>query len=135
VTSAPDEVDALLDAAQRQIAADHRRYRCGVFVIARGERRCFTVTVRRGRGAQVFADVLHASDPELLRASLPWLHAHALRTHGTALVGVDRRWVASPPRTAIVYRKLRPIYLRSPTLTLDQLDPLYSEIVPMYGAR
>jgi len=130
----PARVDAALAPDERQVAADHRAYRCGVFLVTRGERRCFTVTVRRGRGARVFADVLHASDPGLLMDCLPWLSAAALRLHGTVLVGIDRRWVGAAPRGAFTYRKLRPIYLRSPSLTLAELDPLYSEIVPMYGS-
>ena len=129
----PDRVAAALTPGERQVFEDHRRYRCGQFLVVRGDRRCFTVTVRRGRGSQVFADVLHASDPELLVECLPLVHATALVLHRTVLVGIDRRWVPEPPRIAFTYGKLRPIYMRSPTLTLDQIDPLYSEIVPMYG--
>jgi acetoacetyl-CoA synthetase len=131
----PAMIDAELSAEERRIAEDHRRYRCGQFVVIRGPRRCFTVTVRRGRGARVFADVLYASDPALLIDCLPWVHAAALRFHRTVLVGVDRRWVARRPRLAFTYTRLRPIYMRSPTLSIEHIDPLYSEIVPMYGAR
>jgi hypothetical protein len=130
----PSVLDAELAPAERRIAADHRRYRCGLFLLRSGERRCFAVTVRRGRGRRVFADVLYASDPALLMDCLPWVHATAFRFHRTVLVGVDRRWITAPPRLAFTYSNLRPIYMRSPHLSLDSIDPLYSEIVPMYGA-
>jgi hypothetical protein len=135
VITEPRALDAELPPPERRIAEDHRAYRCGQFLLVRGPRRCFAVTVRRGRGVRVFADVLYASDPALLLDCLPWVHATAFRFHRTALVGIDRRWVAHAPRVAFRYTKLRPIYLRSPSIAIQHLDPLYSEIVPMYGAR
>jgi hypothetical protein len=137
VIADPAELDAALargaDAAQRAISRDHAGYRCGRFLLERGDRRCFFVTVRRGRGIRAFADVLHASDPALLLAHLPWIHGPLWRAHGTVLTGIDRRWVAEPPRASFAFTKLRPIYLRSPTVALAQIDALYSELVPMYG--
>ena len=127
-------LDAALGPEERQIAQDHRRYRCGQFLLTAGDRRCFTVTVRRGRGRAVFADVLYASDPALLMDCLAQVHATVFRFHRTILVGVDRRWVPAPPRLAFTYKKLRPIYMRSPDLSLERIDPLYTELVPMYGA-
>jgi hypothetical protein len=129
----PARLEAVLDPVQQAIARDHGRFRCGIFALERGGRRCFVVTVRRGRGIRAFADVLHASDPELLLEHLPWIHAPLLRAHGTLLTGIDRRWVRAAPAASVVYGKLRPIYARSPTLSLDQIDALYSELVPMYG--
>lgn len=133
VIADPARLGAHLDPDQRAIARDHARYRCGIFVLERGDRRCFTVTVRRGRGVRAFADILHASDPDLLLEHLPWIHAPLLRAHGTLLTGIDRRWVRAAPAASFVYTKLRPIYARSPVLSIDQVDALYSELVPMYG--
>jgi len=133
VITDPARLDAILDPAQLTIARDHRRYRCGLLALERGDRRCFVVTVRRGRGIRAFADVLHASDPDLLLEHLPWIHAPLYRAHGTLLTGIDRRWVRAAPAASFVYAKLRPVYARSPILALDQIDALYSELVPMYG--
>jgi len=119
----------------RVISQDHRAYRCGQLLLEAGQRRCFAVTIRRGRGAKAFADVLYASDPELLIDHLPWIHWPLFRAHGTVLTGIDRAWIAHPPRLALTYRKLRPVYLRSGNLDLDRIDALYSELVPMYGHR
>lgn len=135
VVTRPDALDDALDDEQRVIARDHRAYRCGQLLLVNGKRRCFVVTVRRGRGRRAFADVLHASDPEMLIDHLPWIHGPLFRAHGTVLTGIDRRWLPRPPRVSFTYRKLRPIYARSSTVRLDQVDGLYSELVPMYGAR
>jgi hypothetical protein len=134
VTGAPDEIDALLDDEhERRIARDHRLYRCAQLVIARGDRRCLVVAVRRGRGRRHFADILHASDKQLLMQSLPWLHLPLARQLRTALTGIDRRWMAAPPRASFVYANLRPLHVRSPSLAPPDIDALYSEFVPMYG--
>jgi acetoacetyl-CoA synthetase len=130
----PSALDTELAPTERRIAADHRRYRCGQFLLISGDRRCFAVTVRRGRGRRVFADVLYASDPPLLMECLPWVHATAFRFHRTVLLGVDRRWIPAPPRLAFIYTRLRPIYMRSPHLSIEAIDPLYTEIVPMYAS-
>ena len=42
---------------------------------------------------------------------------------------IDAREFATPAG-----KKLRPIYMRSPDLSLERIDPLYTELVPMYGA-
>jgi len=143
VYTKPDALDAKLDADLRKISRDHRAYRCGQLLITHGERRCFVVTVRRGRGMRAFADVLFASDPDMLMEHLPWIHAPQLRALGTVLTGIDRRWVSRVPRASFTYTKLRPLYARIaragaaglPAMTIDRIDTLYSEFVPMYGSK
>ena len=127
------ELPARLTDAERRIFDDHRGYRCGHFLVERGVERCYFVTVRRGRGARAFADVLYASDPELLAAAVAWTHVPLALTHGTFLTGLDRRLLGRRPATAIGYRGLRPLMFRSETLAEHELDTLYSELVPMYG--
>lgn len=133
VISDPARLPGELDPAQQAIARDHAPYRCAQLVLAAGDRRCFVVAVRRGRGVRAFADVLHASDPALLAAALPWVQLPLWRALGTVLTGIDQRWVASRPRLSAVYTKLRPMHIRSSTLAPEQIDALYSELVPLYG--
>jgi hypothetical protein len=135
VISDPARLAGELDPAQQAIARDHAPYRCAQLVLAAGARRCFMVAVRRGRGVRAFADVLHASDPDLLVTALPWIQLPLWRALGTVLTGIDERWVRVRPRLAAVYTKLRPMHVRSSTLVPDQIDALYSELVPLYGAR
>jgi hypothetical protein len=82
---------------------------------------------------QVFADVLHASNPALAVECVAHLHAPLARIHHTALIGLDRRWVARPPLAGFVYTKLRPRMIRPCAVDLDDVDGLYSEFIPMYG--
>jgi hypothetical protein len=127
------DLPASLTGPERRIFEDHRAYRCGHFLVEWGGERCYFVTVRRGRGARAFADVLHASDPDLLARAIAWTHVPIALTHGTVLTALDRRLLARRPATAVAYRRLRPLLFRSDTVHAREIDLLYSELVPMYG--
>lgn len=128
----PSFADAL-DPVQRAIVRDHAGYRCGQFLLdARGEH-CYFVTVRRGRDLRAFADVLYASNPALLVDYIAHVHLPVALTHRTALIGLDRRFVPKPPAGSFVYSRIRPLAFRSSVLNADEIDTLYSELVPMYG--
>lgn len=126
-------LEARLTDDEQRIRRDHRSYRCGHFLIERGARRSYFVTVRRGRGIRAFADVLHASDTGLLADSIAHVQAPIGLTHRTFLVGVDRRLLRSSPAGTFVYRGLRPLMFRSKGVGPEAIDTLYSELVPMYG--
>jgi hypothetical protein len=126
-------VAAHLTEAERQVYEDHRGYRCGHFVVERGSDRCYFVTVRRGRSARAFADVLYASNPELLAEAIGATHVPVGLTHGTLLTGIDRRLLSGRPAGAFAYRGLRPLMYRSAVVEAREIDALYSELVPMYG--
>jgi hypothetical protein len=123
----------VLDDDQRRVMDDHRGYRCGHFLIERGGERCYLVTARRGRGVRVFADVLHASNPQLAAECIAHLHAPVGLAHHTLLIGLDRRWIDAPPGGTFVYTKLKPRMIRPHDVALDDVDGLYSEFIPMYG--
>jgi acetoacetyl-CoA synthetase len=122
-----------LTESERRIFEDHRSYRCGQFVIEQGGDRCYFVTVRRGHGARAFADVLYASNPDLLADSIGCTHVPIGLTHRTVLTGIDRRLLRSRPAGAYGYRGLRPLMFRSDTVGAHDIDTLYSELIPMYG--
>lgn len=124
-----------LPPEQREISMHHRPYRCGQFLLVAGARRCFIITARRGRDVRAFADVLYASDPELLLSHLPRLHIPLLRAHATILTGLDRRWVTSMPGLAFHYDRLRAVHVRSVSTAPHAPDALYSELVLSQGAR
>ncbi len=119
------------DPVHRKILEDHRDYRLARFALERGDRRCYVIAGRRGRGVKVFADVLYASDPPLLVEAVARAHPHVVRTLRAAIVGVDRRVLSDVPRDTLSYRKLRPLQYRG--LSLADLDTLYSELVPILG--
>ncbi len=136
VTDGADRVAPLLDPAHRQILDDHRPYRCGHVVIERGDRQCYAVTVARGRGHRVFADVLYASDPQLFVDAIGEVTGALFRAHRTLVTGIDLRWVERPPVLALCYTGLRPVMFRSdgPTAAdAREVCALYSELVPTNG--
>lgn len=128
-----EDLPVRLTDSERRIYEDHRSYRCGHFVIERGAERCYFVTVRRGHGLKAFADVLYASNPDLLADAIGCTHVPVGLTHKTVLTGLDRRLLRRRPRGAFGYRGLRPLMFRSDSLTADEVDTLYSEFVPMFG--
>lgn len=135
VTTDLENILAALGPDERRIAVDHSSYRCAQALIERGDRRSHVIAVRRGRGLKVFADVLYASDRTLLTEELASLQPSLMRSLGTLLVGIDPKWMPARPPLSFVYTKLRPTYARSPVVAIDDVDLLYSELVPMSGDR
>lgn len=133
VWDARSGIERELGDDDRQIFVDHARYRLAQWLIERGDRRCFVVMARRGRGIRVFADVLHVSDPALFAESIGLLTPRLFRALGTVLTGLDRRFLPAPPPRTIAYDRLRAPLYRSHTLAPADLDALYTEFVPMYG--
>jgi len=127
------DVPEALDAAERRLLEDHSSYRCGHFVLEAKTDRCYFVTIRRGRDVRAFADVLHASDPSLLAACAGHVHAAVTRRHLTPLLGLDRRFVRRAPPGAFVYDRTRPVAYRAADVEPQEVDALYSELVPWYG--
>lgn len=117
-----------LDEELRRLARDHHDSGCAVIEIRDRARSGLIVAARRGRDVRAFADVLYASDGELLLDALPRVQLVLARELGTLLVGVPPDWVSRRPRASFQYTKLRPIYLRSPRLKLSDVDGLYSEL-------
>jgi hypothetical protein len=126
-------IERHLDDEDRRVFTDHAPYRLAQWLIERGDRRCFAVMARRGRGVRVFADVLHASDPVLFAESIGLLIPKLASALGTVIAGVDRRFLPTPPPRTVGYDRLRATLYRSSTLGPTDLDALYTEFVPMYG--
>jgi len=133
VWDARSGIERHLDDEDRRVFADHAPYRLAQWLIERGDRRCFAVMARRGRGLRVFADVLHASDPQLFAESIGLCIPRLARALGTVLAGLDRRFLPTPPPRTVGYDGLRAPLYRSATLAPTDLDALYTEFVPMYG--
>jgi hypothetical protein len=128
-----EDLPGRLTEPERRIFEDHRSYRCGHFVLEHGDDRCYFVTVRRGHRVRAFADVLYAGNPALLAHAIACTHVPLWRTHGTLLTGIDTRLLRKRPGGAFRYRGSRPIMFRSDVLRAEEIDALYSELVPTYG--
>ncbi len=125
------ELRRTADPKHAAILDDHANYHLACFALERGDRRCYVIAGRRGKGAKVFADVLYASDPALLVESVVRAHVHLARVLRTPIIGIDARWIERVPRDTLTYRKLRPLQYRG--IALAELDTLYSELVPILG--
>lgn len=128
---AGDELARTADPRHRRILDDHRGYRLARFALERDGRRCYVIAGRKGRGARVFADVMYASDPELLVDAIARVFPYLARTLRVAIVGVDARMIERIPRDTLIYRKLRPLQYRG--IALAELDTLYSELPAILG--
>lgn len=127
-------LESKLEPFERAIMRDHAGYRCGHFLLEASGARCYFVTIRRGRDVRAFADVLYANNPQLLIDYIAYAHLPVARTHGTALIGlVGRRFVSSRPAGSFLYSHVSPFAFRSSTLREEDIDMLYSELVPMYA--
>lgn len=127
------EILGSLDPCERAIMEDHVGYRCGHFLLEADGARCYFVTVRRGRAFRAFADVLHASNPELLVKYIAHAQVPVAMTHRTSLIGLDRRLVTARPAGTFLFSKLWPLALKSTSVNISEVDLLYSELVPLCG--
>jgi hypothetical protein len=126
-----EQVRAVLTAADQKIFDDHAEYRCGRFALVSEQQASLVLTVRRGRDALYFADVLYATQPQWVMSQLSCLSWPLLRRHGTLAVGIDSRFVAHPPR--LHARLARPSYFRGEGLSAAQVSSAYSELLGMYA--
>ena len=136
VVDGADRVAPRLDPDHRQILNDHRPFRCGHVLIERDNRRCYALTIKRGHPPRVFADVLYASDPQLLVDCIGAVQGALFRAHRTLLTGIDLRWVERPPSFAVCYTALRPVMFRFDApdgMTARDVCALHSELVTTYG--
>jgi hypothetical protein len=122
-----------LSADERRIFRDHGPYRCGHLLVESEGARSYVVTVRRGRGLKAFADVLYASNPALLAECIARTHLPIGLAHRTFLTGMDLRLLDRRPGGSFVYRRSRPLMFRSNAVAQQDIDTLYSELVPMYA--
>ena len=85
-------------------------------------------TVRR-KGLPLFASIVHASRPHVLRAMAGPLARHLLLRHRLPATLVERAVVEHRPRLSLTIDSRRPKMFQSPNLEPAQIDYLYSELV------
>jgi hypothetical protein len=129
VVADPRRVRALLSARDRRVYDDHRGAAAAYHVVLQRPEGMSYVIYRRDRrkNLPLFASVLYASDTTVFERGATALGAHLLRAHGVLALLVESR-VAGEPSRSISLSRSRPKMFRSPTLTADQVDNLYSEL-------
>lgn len=130
ITSAPAEFEEVLSARELELYRDHRRAAAASHLLLRsGSEHCHVVFRRDSRkGVRAFASILHASNPELFRATAGQVGSHLLTHHGVVSTLVEHRVSGGPVRRGIQLTRSRPKMFRSQSLGPEQIDYLYSEL-------
>lgn len=131
VTSDYGKVGALLADDQLQIYRDHRQAQAARHaVIEQGDERCYVIFRRdRRKNLPLFASVLYASNQPLFRKTARVFGRHLLLRYGALATLVELRVCGGQPTGSVVLRSSRPKMFRSDSLSADQIDNLYSELV------
>lgn len=144
VVSHPSDLGRLLTGTDLQVFRDHRAAAATIHLAllepsgggvvggaggVRGEAEHCYVVLRRDRrkGLPLFASVLYAGNPDLLRRRAGDLGRHLLVRHGVPFTLVELRLVGGRPRGSVLLRSARPKMFRS-TLPAEHIDNLYSEL-------
>lgn len=131
VSKDPVTIEDRLGPAERQLYRDHAGAAAARHVIlSRGDRSCYVIFRRdRRKGLPLFASVLYASDPVLLRELIRPFTRHLLLRHGIPATLAELRIIGGRPRWSVLLESPRPKMFRSPELAAWQIDNLYSELV------
>jgi hypothetical protein len=130
ISSDPAVIQATLSGPARTFYADHATCRhARHLVLLRGEESCYVLwrMVAR-RNLKVFAWILYASNPQLLRDGWRPLASRLLLRHGAAFTVVDTHVAGGRVRPWIVLPKQRQRRMFRGTVAPETVDYLYSEI-------
>lgn len=130
VVDYPPSIEKLLAPADLVLYRDHVRASAARhLVIVREARSCYVMyrESRHTSGARL-AVLLRVSDPDVFHQALIPLTRHLLLRHGLVATIADLPLITRKPRLAITVQR-RPRMYRSATLSPEQIDELYSELV------
>jgi hypothetical protein len=131
IGSDPALIERTLTGADLKHYRDHRSARAARhLLLARDGEHCHVIWRKdRRKGLELFASILHVSNPELFRAMAGPLARHLLIRHRTPAMLIDRAVVEHRPRLSRTVDSPRRKMFRSPSLEPAQIDYLYSELV------
>jgi hypothetical protein len=131
VSSDPEVLRSTLTGRELQFYEDHVSTAAAHHVVLRSRGDWCYVVFRRDRrkGLPLFASVLHVSDPALFRRMLRPLARHLLLRHRLPASLVELRVAGGRPAGSVLLGSPRRKMFRSASLTEDQIDYLYSELV------
>lgn len=130
ITSDPAEIQSRLTGRALEIYRDHASAPAAQhLVVSRNGRHCYVIFRKdRRKNLQLFASILHVSDPELFGQISRSLFSHLLLRYGIPFTLVENRVARHVPNLAFKLRSGRPKMFRSTRLQPDQVDYLYSEL-------
>lgn len=130
ITGDPAVIEATLTGSTLDIYRDHAGAAAARhLVLTRGPEYCYVMFRKdRRKGLPVFASILYASNPDLLRALARPLARHLLFRHGALATLVELRVAGGRPRPSFRLASHRYKMYKSASLKPDQIDNLYSEL-------
>lgn len=131
VSSDPRVLGSTLTGPDLEIYRDHAATGAARHLVLRSaDEWCYVVFRRdRRKGLPLFASVLHVSDPDLFHRMAAPLARHLLLRHRLPLSLVELRVAGRRPARSVMLSSPRQKMFKSPRLTPDQIDYLYSELV------
>lgn len=131
ITSDRATITRTLSGDDLQIYIDHAEAAAARhLLLTRGDQTCHVVFRRdRRKNLPLFANILHVSNPDLLKTMWLQIQRHFLLHHALPAALCELRVCASRPRQSFRLRSPRPKMFRSDRLTSKQIDYLYSELV------
>lgn len=135
ISEEPDVIESTLAGAELELYRDHAQaLAVHHHVLIRGRDSCY-VMYREGRfRGMLYAGLLHVSNPDLFRRTLPSLSRHLLLRHRLVATMGELRITGHRPRLSVKLNAWPKMY-RSTSLEPRQIDNLYSELtcVPAWG--
>jgi hypothetical protein len=132
VTSDPAALERTLQGTDLELYRDHARTAAARHLLLRhGDDTCYVLfrMDRRKGSPPVFASILHATDPDVLRAMLRPVSRHLLLRHRAIAMLIERQVLDPLPRGVRSVESPRRKMFLSSTLEPATIDYLYSELV------
>ena len=131
ITADPSTIERALEGPELKIYKDHAASAAARHVLLQCDGEQCHVIFRRDRrkGIPLFATILYVSNPALFQAMSRQLGRHLLLRHGLLAMLVERRVGRCRPSPSLMVRTPRPKMFLSATVTGEQIDYLYSELV------
>ena len=131
ISADPDLIERTLTGRDLRLFHDHAEADAARhLVLIRGAEWCYVIFRKdRRKGLPLFASILYASDPKLVRELARPLARHLLIRHGALATLTEERITGRLPWPSLGLRSPRPKMYRSARLDAAQVDYLYSELV------
>ena len=129
ISTDPDVIESTLAGVELELYRDHAQALAARhLVLLRGPDSCYVIYRETSIKAVPVAVILHVSNPQLFHQAIVALTRHLLVRHRLPATLAELRIIGHQPRLSFEVTAWPKMY-RSASLTPDQIDDLYSELV------
>ncbi len=131
ISADPARIEGVLAGAELQIYRDHADAPAARHLLLESPSGHCHVMYRRDRRKDLplFATILYASDPTVLRSMRSSVCRHLLVRHGIPFLLIETRIAGKRMRPSVMLATPRPKMFKSTDLQAEDIDNLYSELV------